>query len=353
MTHPPLPSLLFPSLASYRSFSPVSSHSYNFAENVELTDPILQRFDVLCILQDTIDSLADERLANFVVKSHMYSHPDAQKMREQQAEEEERAAAEEDERAALAAQAAAANAEDGAEEGYDEEEDTQRQDGPQAVRAAQKATVAATGTDEGDGANGSRLEHEMLRKYIAYAKNFVKPVLADVDAEKVASLYAELREASQASGGVPIAIRHIESVLRMAEASARIHLRDHVREDDVDLAIKVMLDSFLAGQKVSVRRLLEKSFRKYINYGEENSELLMHQLSALHRDALLTDHLARGASEGLHQPQPSVRIYVTDLLRKAGDLGIYDLRGFFASSIFRSSGFRLDEANETIVFDLM
>jgi DNA replicative helicase MCM subunit Mcm2 (Cdc46/Mcm family) len=27
--------------------------------------------------------------------------------------------------------------------------------------------------------------------------------------------------------------------MRMAEASARIHLRDHVREDDVDLAIKV------------------------------------------------------------------------------------------------------------------
>ena len=31
----------------------------------------------------------------------------------------------------------------------------------------------------------------------------------------------------------------VESVMRMSEASARMHLRDLVREDDVDLAIKV------------------------------------------------------------------------------------------------------------------
>jgi len=36
----------------------------------------------------------------------------------------------------------------------------------------------------------------------------------------------------------------------MAEASARMHLREHVREDDVDMAIKVVLSSFLQAQKV-------------------------------------------------------------------------------------------------------
>ena len=45
------------------------------------------------------------------------------------------------------------------------------------------------------------------------------------------------------SGGVPIAVRHIESVMRIAEASARMHLREYVREDDVDMAIKVTLHS--------------------------------------------------------------------------------------------------------------
>ena len=41
-------------------------------------------------------------------------------------------------------------------------------------------------------------------------------------------VYAELRRES-AAGGVPIAVRHIESIIRMAEASARMHLRNSVR----------------------------------------------------------------------------------------------------------------------------
>lgn len=54
---------------------------------------------------------------------------------------------------------------------------------------------------------------------------------------QVARLYSDLRRESAASGGVPIAVRHIESVMRMAEARARMHLRESVREDDVDVAI--------------------------------------------------------------------------------------------------------------------
>ena len=54
---------------------------------------------------------------------------------------------------------------------------------------------------------------------------------------QVARLYSDLRRESSTSGGVPIAVRHIESVMRMAEARARMHLRESVREDDVDVAI--------------------------------------------------------------------------------------------------------------------
>ena len=58
-------------------------------------------------------------------------------------------------------------------------------------------------------------------------------------------MYADLRAQSLVSGGVPIAVRHIESVVRMSESFAKMHLRDHVRDDDVDNAIKVLLLSFL------------------------------------------------------------------------------------------------------------
>ena len=49
-------------------------------------------------------------------------------------------------------------------------------------------------------------------------------------------------------------MRHIESVLRMAEAFAKINLRDYVRSDDIDQAIEMLLESFLQSQKLSVAR---------------------------------------------------------------------------------------------------
>ena len=48
--------------------------SRTFSDNVELTDPILSRFDILCVVKDTIDPVLDERLAKFVVGSHVRSH---------------------------------------------------------------------------------------------------------------------------------------------------------------------------------------------------------------------------------------------------------------------------------------
>lgn len=50
--------------------------SRTFAENVELTDPIISRFDVLCVIKDVVDPVNDEKLAEFVVGSHAASHPD-------------------------------------------------------------------------------------------------------------------------------------------------------------------------------------------------------------------------------------------------------------------------------------
>lgn len=62
----------------------------------------------------------------------------------------------------------------------------------------------------------------------------------------------------QATGSIPITVRHIESMIRMAEAHARMHLRDYVVEDDVNMAIRVMLESFIDTQKFSVMRSMRK-----------------------------------------------------------------------------------------------
>ncbi len=62
----------------------------------------------------------------------------------------------------------------------------------------------------------------------------------------------------QATGSIPITVRHIESMIRMAEAHARIHLRDYVNEDDVNMAIRIMLESFINTQKFSIMRSMRK-----------------------------------------------------------------------------------------------
>lgn len=50
----------------------------------------------------------------------------------------------------------------------------------------------------------------------------------------------------------------------MAEANARIHLRDYVQEDDVNMAIRMMLESFVETQKYSVMKSMKNvSLRRF------------------------------------------------------------------------------------------
>ena len=44
----------------------------------------------------------------------------------------------------------------------------------------------------------------------------------------------------------------------MAESHARLHLRDYVNEDDVNMAIRIMLESFINTQKFSIMRSMRK-----------------------------------------------------------------------------------------------
>jgi len=42
-----------------------------FSENVDLTEPVLSRFDILCVVRETPDPEVDERHAKFVINSHI------------------------------------------------------------------------------------------------------------------------------------------------------------------------------------------------------------------------------------------------------------------------------------------
>ena len=51
--------------------------------------------------------------------------------------------------------------------------------------------------------------------------------------------------------------------------------REFVREDDVNMAIRVMLESFIDTQKFSVMKSMKRNFARYLTYKRDNNELLL------------------------------------------------------------------------------
>ena len=98
------------------------------------------------------------------------------------------------------------------------------------------------------------ISQDVLRKYLIYARSKVHPKIQGIDRDKITNFYRDLRAESQNNGGLHIAVRHIESIIRMAEAHAKMHLREIVRNDDLDLAISVMMNSFIQSQKYSIAK---------------------------------------------------------------------------------------------------
>jgi replicative DNA helicase Mcm len=81
---------------------------------------------------------------------------------------------------------------------------------------------------------------DLLRKYISYARNY-KPVLSKEALERLRDFYLDMRSASEAEG-TPIAItaRQLESMVRLAEARARVAFRKEVLAEDAEAAITIM-----------------------------------------------------------------------------------------------------------------
>lgn len=88
--------------------------------------------------------------------------------------------------------------------------------------------------------SGEIMDQDLLKKYIIYSRKYVSPKMTKINVDKISNFYAELRRESKNVGGITIVTRHIESLIRMAQASARIHLRNEVKPNDIDLAISVL-----------------------------------------------------------------------------------------------------------------
>jgi len=91
---------------------------------------------------------------------------------------------------------------------------------------------------------GMLIPRDLFRKYVAYAKQKVKPVLSGEAIQLIKNFYVDLRNKPVSSEAtlrpIPISARQLQALIRMSEACAKIHLRDIVLEEDAEVAIDIM-----------------------------------------------------------------------------------------------------------------
>jgi len=143
----------------------------------------------------------------------------------------------------------------------------------------------------------------LLRKYISYTKN-IKPQLSEEALTRLKDFYLEMRSASETEG-TPIAItaRQLESLVRLAEARARVAFRKEILAEDAEASIRIMgmslkevgidvtsgkqdIDIIMTGRPKSVRDRLQVILGKIIEMEKETGMVekaaLLQRLEADH-----------------------------------------------------------------------
>lgn len=223
--------------------------------NVNLSEPILSRFDILCVIRDITDQTEDEKIATFILN---------------QITEE---------------------------------------------------------SDENGSSNVNdkkvKISDDLFRKYLIFAKR-INPKIDEIDKDKISKLYADLRK--EGEGSMPITARHIESIVRISEALARVKLCEKVSREEIDLAIKITLDSFIASQKYSHSKALRKKFSKYLN---ENDDFHVYQF--------ILNEMFNDRIKSFRNIPDFVLIDRTEFERRVKAFGIKFNFGFYQGSIFSQS----------------
>jgi len=84
---------------------------------------------------------------------------------------------------------------------------------------------------------------DLLRKYVAYAKQHIHPTLTTEAAERIEEFYVDMRKTDQPDSPIAITPRQLEGLIRLAEARARMRLSQEATEEDADTAIRLVNNS--------------------------------------------------------------------------------------------------------------
>jgi DNA helicase MCM8 len=179
--------------------NPVGGH-YNRAktvsENLKISPALLSRFDLIFILLDSPDEARDELLSNHVMGLHAKTQNRAHNTQKTQMTQVP----------------------------------TDRN-----VPIKKRLGVIPKGFEP--------LPSVCLRKYISYARKYVHPKLSAEAKQILQEFYMSLREKHQSSDTTPITTRQLESLVRLAQARAKLELREIVTDEDAWDVVEIMKES--------------------------------------------------------------------------------------------------------------
>jgi replicative DNA helicase Mcm len=158
------------------------------AEQINMPPALISRFDLIFILLDVPDSKMDTNIANHILKSHY------------------------------------------AGELYEQWDKLSTSTITQEKVASQQKVILP------------EIETELLRKYVAYARRMVYPIMEEEARQHLVDFYLDLRKMGENKDSpVPVTARQLEALVRLAESSARIRLSNTVTLEDAKRTTKISL----------------------------------------------------------------------------------------------------------------
>jgi len=168
----------------YSRFDPYQS----FIEQIDLPASLISRFDLFFMIKDVLDRTKDKEIADHILKSHKAGEMILQRQKK------------------------------GIGEKNQELEQIKELITP-------------------------KISGDILKKYIAFARQNIFPVLADDSLREISEFYINLRDQGRKEGAYSATHRQLEGLIRLSEASARVRLSDTVQRSDVERAIRLVKTS--------------------------------------------------------------------------------------------------------------
>ena len=179
------------------------------SRNIGFPDSLLSRFDLCFIVLDEHSSELDRKISEKVIDNHMFTID-------------------------------AAKFGDDAEDKVIEPEIK--------LEENKKTTMYEKFNPRSKSDNNNILTKEFLRKYIYYAKSKINPALTREATEYISKSWSNLRERSISDDykgkTIPVTVRTLESLIRLATAFAKARLSQKVEKQDALNAVDLLTNSF-------------------------------------------------------------------------------------------------------------